>query len=301
LKVLRGMALGLVGFFLFIALPILGLAFTINSTLLSPQFITSEIDKLDITTAAQEVLAEQLPSDYKPYMAGIDQSLIELKPWITESIHQVINDGYDYLLGSTDTFHISISTGPAKQSLVKNLTQSFVQSPPPQYLQLSPSDRSQYLDQVQQGTMQMIPATLEITQDTIGPQNMQTLQQAGEIIRYFRTGYYYLIAFSILLVLLIVLIFREIKGATRTLGIILLIDGAFSMIAFLICKQFVPGLLTVDNLPLQLQTWLPQVAEDFLAPWGIFNLVILAIGAILLVASFLYHSRKPVLSQISPV
>ncbi len=56
MKVLKGMALGLVGFFLFVALIILGLAFTVNSTILNPQFVLNEVEKLDVTAVAQQIV-----------------------------------------------------------------------------------------------------------------------------------------------------------------------------------------------------------------------------------------------------
>ena len=300
MKVLKGMALGLVGFFLFIALPILGLAFTINSTVLNPQFIVAEIEKLDITTTLQEILAAQMPSEDKTYLMGLNQSVIELKPWITEHISEVIHSGYDYLLGSTDTLQITISTEPVKQSLIKNLTQAYVQSPPPEYLQLSPNDRANYLNQIQQGITQAIPTTLEINQATIGPDNMRVVQQAKDDISYFHTGYFYLLAFSLILILLMIWIMREVKGATRVLGIIFLIDGALSMVVFLVCKQVIPGMIPMSNFPSQIQTWLPQVARDLLAPWGMYNLAILAIGVILLVVSFIFRNHQSVPTVVSP-
>ena len=57
---LKGLALGLLGVILFLSLTVFGLAFMVNSTALSPKFITSELDKLDVSSLAEELITEQM-------------------------------------------------------------------------------------------------------------------------------------------------------------------------------------------------------------------------------------------------
>ena len=82
-----------------VALPALMLAFTLNNTLLNPQFMISETAKLDIPAAVQDILTEQLPPEDSFYLPGINTTLTELKPWITENTGFVIRGGYAYLQG----------------------------------------------------------------------------------------------------------------------------------------------------------------------------------------------------------
>ena len=60
MKILKGLALGLLGFLLFLSLIIFSSAFTVNSTALSPRFITSEIDKIDVSALTEEFISQEI-------------------------------------------------------------------------------------------------------------------------------------------------------------------------------------------------------------------------------------------------
>ncbi|MFC1974661.1 hypothetical protein ACFLVA_01450 [Chloroflexota bacterium] len=56
MKFLKGLALALLGFLLFLSLSIFGFAFQLNDTVLKPDFVVTELDKLDVSLLAKEVL-----------------------------------------------------------------------------------------------------------------------------------------------------------------------------------------------------------------------------------------------------
>ena len=60
MNVLKGLALGLLGFLLFVSLSTLGLAITLNQTILNPDFVVAEMDKLDASSLIKDMI--QLPS-----------------------------------------------------------------------------------------------------------------------------------------------------------------------------------------------------------------------------------------------
>lgn len=292
MKVLKGIALGLMGFFLLMASVILGAAFTVNSTGLNPQFLVTEVEKLDINTVVPQIMNDMLPSDATPYIPAINATLNKNKSWINEQISYTINRFYDYLLGKTNTLNINISTVPIKQSLAENLTQIYIQTPPPEYSQLPSSEQAAYLNQLQQQVSSEIPSTITVDQSNIPPGIWQILQQARDAVGYFRTAYFALIAFIIALILLIIFTIRKIKGASLSLGIIFIIVGAISLAAFFILQKFVPGLIPINDLPAQLKSWITQLITDLLSPWKIFGIIVSVLGALLLVTSFFLHGEQ---------
>jgi hypothetical protein len=292
MKVLKGLALGLVSFLLFIALPFLMLALTINSTALNPQFMIAEAKKLDIASVAKEILADQLPSDYRDYLPAMDNTIDEVKPWINQQTNYVINAAYDYLLGKTESFSLTIATDPIKPSLVNNMTKAYLQSPPPEYRQLSAVEQQRYVAEFRQEYMDSIPPTVEVNQNIIGAGGMDALRQAREIIGYIRTAYFGLIGFCVLLILLIILILRQVKGATRSIGIIFLITGAYTVASFFVGRLVIPGAIPMNDLPSHISVWLPGFINDLLTPYEIISLSLLIVGIILFVFSFFYRSRK---------
>ena len=52
MKVLKGLALSLLGTLLFLSLAVFGLVLTINQTILNPDFVVSQVNKLDISSLA---------------------------------------------------------------------------------------------------------------------------------------------------------------------------------------------------------------------------------------------------------
>lgn len=282
---LKGMALGFVGLLLFILLPSLGLAINFKSTLLNPQFIVNEAQDLDINSIVREYISKQLPPDDQRYLQAIDDTLVQLKPWIDEQVHDTVYAGYDYLLGKTHELNISISTDSIKPVLVDKMTQIYLQSPDPEYQQLSADQQKQYLMQYQQQFSNSIPGTIVINEDLVGAQGMQILLQAREGIRDFQTGYIISIFSVIALILLIVLILREIQAVFRSIGIIFLVDGILGTIFFFSLRQFLPAIIPSESIPTSIHMWLTQVIHDLFLPGGVFSLVLLFAGIVLVVCA----------------
>jgi hypothetical protein len=282
---LKGMALGFVGLLLFILLPSLGLAINFKSTLLNPQFIVNEAQDLDINSIVREYISKKLPPDDQRYLQAIDDTLVQLKPWIDEQVHDTVYAGYDYLLGKTHELNISISTDSIKPVLVDKMTQIYLQSPDPEYQQLSADQQKQYLMQYQQQFSNSIPGTIVINEDLVGAQGMQILLQAREGIRDFQTGYIISIFSVIALILLIVLILREIQAVFRSIGIIFLVDGILGTIFFFSLRQFLPAIIPSESIPTSIHMWLTQVIHDLFLPGGVFSLVLLFAGIVLVVCA----------------
>jgi hypothetical protein len=289
MQVLRGMALGLLGYFLFLSLIILGIVFTINNTALNPQFIVNEINKLDISSVVHETLTKSIPANYQPYIGAIDASIAESHPWITQQITYVVDETYDYLLSKNESLNITFSTQPLQQSLAKNLTAVFLQSPPSDYSRLTDADKQAYLARFQQGIISFIPSQIDFNPNLLGANGVNGFNEARNIAGYLKTSYLVLIAAALVLAFLCVWLIRDLKIILRSLGIICFISGALSSIAVFGLKILLPAMIPATGFPEHLRTWIQVVISDFIAPWGIFSLSFLIGGLILFIASFFLH------------
>jgi len=295
MRVLEDIGLGLVSFLLFIALLLLVLAFTLNLTVLNPQFMGTAIGKLDVPSLAKGIAAERLPPEDSAYLPAINDTIEEVKPWINQQTAYLVSGTYDYLLGKTTTFNLAISTGPLKSSLVNNMIQAFMKSPPPEYLQLSAADQKRYAAQLQQEYADSIPATVVVDQYFIGRDAMQALQQVKAIFGYIHTAYFGLIGLCVVLILLTILILRQAKGVSRSLGIVLLISGAISLLASFLLNKALLSAIPLQELPGSVRSWLPVFISDLMNPYKILSLATLIIGIILLVLSLvvIHHRSAP--------
>ena len=114
---------------------------------------------------------------------------------------------------------------------------------------------------------------------------MQQIVLARQYIGYFQTGYKALIGFMVLLVLRIILINRNIRGATRGLGIDFLIYGALEFAGVYVARNYALMSLPIcfADIPSSLQPWLSGYPGDLLAPLQMFSLGLLIGGVVLLV------------------
>jgi hypothetical protein len=105
MKVLKGLALSLLGFLLFLSLSVFGLALTLNSTILNPDFVVSELDNLDVPSLTGEVIDEQVRrGEFSPELGtALVNTITKLDPVIKEQVGAATHTIYDYLLGESQS------------------------------------------------------------------------------------------------------------------------------------------------------------------------------------------------------
>jgi len=293
MKFLKGLALTLLGFLLFLSLSVFGLVLTLNYTILNPDFVVSELNKLDISSLAGELLSQQVPKQGE-FMAGaIDSAIADLEPWIKEQASTLIHSGYDYLMGRSPNLSLVISLEPAKENLKESLRKAILQSPPPELQGLPPAEQERYFNEFYQNFAGEIPSKFEFNESSLSPEVKAGLEQAKQYIGYFQLGYKALIGFILLLILCIILIHRQVRSATRGLGTTFLTYGVLEYAGIFAAKYFAGTQLGQLQIPASLQTWLPQFLSDFIAPLQMFSLGLLIAGVVLLIVSFVYKPHEP--------
>ncbi len=290
---LKNSALSLLSFLLFLSLSTFASAFMLDKTLLNPDFVISELNRLDMSLLAGELLSEQIPPE-TPYLAEvIDETVADLEPWMKEEMSTAIYSSYDYLMGRTESLNLVISTEPVQNTLKENLREAFLASPPPE-LQGAPSYlKEQYFNELYQQLAGNIPPTVEFTESSLPPDALAMLEQVRQALSYFQLVYKALIGFMLLLVLGIIFISRQVRDITRRLGIPCLTYGALWYAGILVAKYFTKteGLLPPE-IPASLQTWLPQFLYNFVAPLQMLSLGLLIGGIVLVIVSFVYKPRQ---------
>ncbi|MFC2022345.1 hypothetical protein ACFLTR_03955, partial [Chloroflexota bacterium] len=93
----------LLSFFLFLSLSIFGTVFMINNTLLKPDFVTAELNRLDVSSLVEAVLSMQTPEGESPeeFETALVNTITELEPLVKEQLSAAIYSIYDYLLGES--------------------------------------------------------------------------------------------------------------------------------------------------------------------------------------------------------
>jgi hypothetical protein len=145
-----------------------------------------------------------------------------------------------------------------------------------------------YFDEYYDEFTAQIPA--ELTTADIPANVMDQLRLARKYIGYFRSGFYWLIVFMVVLAAGIFLIHRNIQDPSRALGTDLALYGALDLAGTLVARSFFPSALEMD-IPASLHQWLTGIFNDVTGIMLGFSIGVLVIGAALIVVSFVF--KKP--------
>jgi hypothetical protein len=146
---LKGLGTAICSFLLFLALSVFGIAFMLNSTVLNPDFVAAQVDKIDVSDLAQEFAEEQIveevPEEVDFLIDVIYDVIDEEEPWIQEQVHTAIYDAFDFILSKTDTLNIYIPLEAKKEELRESFWKAFTDSMPRWLPDLVESELGSYL------------------------------------------------------------------------------------------------------------------------------------------------------------
>ena len=309
MQFLKGLAISLLSLLLFLSLSVFSLVFMLNQTVLDPDFVTDQINKLNLPSIARETgiieqisqsigqqisqqIGQQLPQAEEIMATVLNDILSENEPWIKQQANEAVYTFYDYILGESESFNLSISITPIKDSLAAKLSQAVLESPPPQLTAVPQEMREQIVSGLVQAFTQSMPTSFEVSETMLPPDVMSTLDQVKQGIVYVQTAYWALIGFMVLLALLITLIYRQVKGATRSLGSTLLTYGVLGYASIFAAQYFLGTQIGAMGLPTALQAWLPQFMNSLWSPLQTFNIAVAIAGLVLIIVSIVYR-REP--------
>ena len=297
--------------------PNLDLAATLSDTVLDPDFSISIVEKADLTPLIKELLNDMMSEVELPYGLSIEPYLddiaLELEPWVKQQAAIAIPPIYDYILGQSQNTNLIISLASATESLKNALKQDFLESVPPEFAGLSTAELEQEFDEIFDDFADDIRPNIDIDLELMGsdiPSDVsgsladveEAFEESRRYIGYFNTVYGLLIGFILLLIVGIVLVYRQVKGPTSTLGSIFLSYGAINLIAVFIARGIAGSQITqLDDVPLSIRTWLTQFITSSLTPLLVLSIVLLVIGAALLTVSFIYQRRQTPTATETPL
>ncbi|MFC1991199.1 hypothetical protein ACFLVC_00460 [Chloroflexota bacterium] len=104
---LKNLTVGLLSFLLFLSLTVFGLAFMLKGTALNPDFVTSEMDRLEVTSLLEEFLYIEPTPELPDLDETIHDAVSNIEPLVKEELGSVIHSTYDYLLGKTQQSEVA--------------------------------------------------------------------------------------------------------------------------------------------------------------------------------------------------
>jgi len=292
----KSFLLAILDVILLLSLSFSGLLFTLDQTFLNRDFTVSQVEKIDTASLAEYIIRDQVVSQvafpiYLPidaFIAGaVNETITDLEPWLKQQARDVTNSIYDYLEGKSQNLSVVIGLEEVKEQLKSNISQAVIASPPPGLTDMPPDTIERYLEPF----YDRIPSSFEINEDWLGPQNMAQIDTLRQVVSHFNIFYYSLIGFILFLILCVILINHEVRGSTRSLGVAFLGGGVVSYGGVWLAKNAIGAQSALPQVPVYLQTWLPQLMTDILSPMELFSYGLAGMGVVLLIVSFVYRRQ----------
>jgi hypothetical protein len=281
LKVILAVFLGIL---LFVSLVFVGVMVTLNQTVLDAEFVVRQIDRLDISAVVSEVVTDDLltvvtggdlPVEADFLVPVLLATLDREEPWVKAQAAAVVNEVYDYVQGRSGTLALSVNFGDVRDTLEENLTTALINDPPAVLLQLAPQWAEMPLAERQAALAQLIPTLMSQipeSMDLVGlvPDAVTALTEARGYMGYVILALWGGIGVAVLLALLIVLVFRSVRGSCVTLGTVFLIYAAgMLVIRFAVDITMLPVLspyLMMTGAFPSLHEWAVALLYDVIRP-----------------------------------
>ncbi|MDD5288272.1 MAG: hypothetical protein PHY28_04085 [Dehalococcoidales bacterium] len=113
MKILKGCALALLSFILFLLLVVFGITYSVNQVVLNPHYIVKILNDIDFSQVIQETIAEQSSSGDMPaeLQTALIDTLGKMEPVIKERIGIALEDTSAYLKGKGTTPNLKETLG----------------------------------------------------------------------------------------------------------------------------------------------------------------------------------------------
>jgi len=305
------------------------LAQTLRDTLLSTGFITSLIDNLDISLIAsalvEDFIQDIIPAELDFITDELDNFVAVMEPTLKQALRDNTDEILDYLMGGITVVSVVISLEPVQDDLEETLRQIVLDNIPPEWQGLPQGEIDQHVDDFVNDAMDAIPDTIDFGEELFTPElseevsnalteaeealtdardsirdiqsdieNAEETQNARKYIGWGITGYWGLIALIVVLILAIIAIYRQVKGASLHLGIMFLVIGVIECVAVFVGRGIGTRVIAEQaDIPAAVQHLPDQLIADVTGPLAALSIGLIVLGVILIAASIIYPRLRP--------
>ena len=266
-------------------------------------------------------IGDQLPQGITLTSDQIDRMATAIEPTFKTGLANSIGPIIDYLLGDRQDFTISISLSPVLPTLKPIVKEAFV-AQLPAYLQGLPQATidnafEQYFTANVQPTitnvnfsssdlglnvsgdvteaLNNVKSNLTDARNSIDDASRNIEDNLKEVRTYvglFRIGLICIIGLILVMIMGIILIYRNVKDVCRNLGVVFFIYGAIFLAAILVGKNLARHIINTQDIP---QAWHPVpgiLLNDITSPLQTVSIIALVVGVLLIIVSFVYPRAK---------
>ena len=285
------------GLLLTLALMVAGIAVTVNMTVLNPDFMVKEVEKLDISSTITDQIKKELQvqelygfSD----LIGLDQMIEDIlrdtEPWFKEQTRYVVYEGIIYLK-SKDDLNITISLAPLKAAIAEQINEKIDSFLPPGMEEI-PVD----IDITSLVDLTGMPDSFTISESTLDPGMVQALHLIKRIAEYLKLAYILSIVIAILAIIGIGWTQQwRIRFIARYLGTPFILCGIACTLLALglrISNSLARHFTQNVDMAFDFQNKLSTIIADLTLPLLIYGIIVLLTGIALVIIAFVYGQKE---------
>jgi len=302
---------------------------TLRNILLSTDFITYLTDNLDISPIASALIEDNIndivPEELDFITDEIDDVVAIIEPTFKQALSDNADEILDYLMGETVVVSVVISLEPVQDDLEDTLREIVLDNIPTEWQGLPQGEIDQHVDDFVSDAMNAIPDTIDFGEELFTPElseevsnaltdaeealtevrdsildvqstvdDAEETQNARKYIGWGIMGYWGLIALIVVLILAIIAIYHQVKGASLHLGIMFLFIGIIECVAVFVGRGIGSRLIAEQaDIPAAVQHLPDQLIAYVTGPLAALSIGLIVLGVVLIAASVIYPRWRP--------
>ena len=289
MKIIRTLVASVVTLLLVVVLPLAGVCYLLDRTLLDAGFVKTEVMRLDPVTQLQQALKVGLPPDPPQAAHIVEATVTETRPVLEAQIGEIIDGAHGYLTGRIDQVDIPLNSAPVLAALKRQAVAELRANPAPEVKDLPPEKLDDYVEQGLAQALKRVNVPEKLTLDLLPADTRQSLDELRERLQFARKviniAYVAAVALAALAWLL---------GSLRFAATGLLMGGGLVFAGQWGLEAAAHEALrsNLGKLPESLRPLIPGLIDHLIAPLGTFALGCVGLGAALFILSF-FIRRKP--------
>jgi len=281
MEILKGILIGVLGFFICIFMISLSFVNVVHTTVLNVDFMVEQIAHIDFALLLEDVLRiyfqnMELPDNF------LQSSSTEINAIIKMQVKELLTSVYAYLHGTDDISHIEVRLHELFLTLKPSLANALYDSLTQQGEKIPKQELEKRFDIIWEQLLKEIPETLKVDEELLAAQDVATISDVRTAFQSFQYTYLGLIFFILLLAGIVVFVNKSIVLSLRHMGIIVLVPGILQVLFIFLLNQTGTWPSLTERVPKYMTTYVSNVLKAFAHSLQLFTIIYIIVGSLLI-------------------
>ena len=284
MEILKGILIGVLGFFICIFLISLSFVHVVHATVLNADFMVEQTTHIDFTLLLEDVFKRyfqdmEVPDNFLQSASTDINAIIEME------VEKLLKSGYAYLYGKDGISYIEVHLHELFSTLKPLLANALYDSLIQQGQTIPKQIFEKQFDMKWKQLLTIIPETLKVDEELLATQDLNTISDVRGAFQSFQYSYIGLIFFILLLSGLVVFVNKNVILSLRHMGIIVLVPGILQLLLIFFIKQMETWPYIIERIPKYMTLFAGSMFKALANSLLLFTIIYIIVGSLLIGAS----------------